>query len=100
MNDALTNLLNRRGFGIQLRQLLEQPLIHGDHGHALLAIDLDQFKIVNNAVGHAAGDRLLIQVVNLLTTLKGEHDILARMGGDEFALLLPQQGVRAAEAMA
>ena len=99
-HDALTSLLNRRGFGIQLSQLLEQPPAHGDDGHALLCIDLDQFKIVNNAVGHAAGDRLLIQVVNLLSTLISEHDILARLGGDEFALLLPRQGVQTAEAMA
>jgi len=96
-HDALTQLLNRRTFDVCLSECLQQP---AQPGHALLYIDLDQFKIVNDAAGHAAGDRLLVQVARLLESFRSPEASLARLGGDEFGLLLPQCTVAEAEAMA
>lgn len=99
-HDALTQLLNRRAFDACLSACLSQPLQPGQPGHALLYIDLDQFKIVNDAAGHAAGDRLLVQVARLLESFQSGEMSLARLGGDEFGLLLPHCSVAEAEAMA
>ena len=96
-HDALTQLLNRRAFEACLSQCLQQP---GQPGHGLLYLDLDQFKIINDAAGHAAGDRLLVQVARLLESFCGHEASLARLGGDEFGLLLPHCTVAEAEAMA
>jgi len=86
-HDALTDLANRREFEKQLTATLkgEGPQTHG---HVLMFIDLDQFKIVNDTAGHAAGDKLLKQVAGLLRSRLRGSDLLARMGGDEFAVLL------------
>jgi len=86
-HDALTGLVNRAEFETRLLRTLHQA--HGnDSHHALLYIDLDQFKLVNDACGHAIGDQLLQQVSKLLAdTIRG-RDTLARMGGDEFAIIL------------
>ena len=86
-HDVLTGLLNRRAFDLQVMQAVNNA--HAEHKvHALCYIDLDNFKIINDTCGHAAGDRLLEQV----SMLMGEHvratDVLARLGGDEFGLLL------------
>lgn len=99
-HDTLTRLLNRRAFELRLSQCLEQPRQADDPGHALLYIDLDQFKIVNDAAGHAAGDRLLVEVAGLLRAFQSPETCLARLGGDEFALLLPHCDVPQAEATA
>ena len=86
-HDALTGLINRAEFEAHLLQTLAQA--HEDGAaHALLAIDLDQFKPVNDACGHAAGDLLLQQVSKLLSTTVRAHDTVARLGGDEFAIIL------------
>ncbi len=101
-HDALTDLMNRREFERQLTATLdgEGPQ---SHGHVLLFIDLDQFKIVNDTAGHAAGDKLLKQVSGLLKGCLRSSDQLARMGGDEFAVLLRdcpiEPGIRVAEAL-
>jgi len=81
-HDSLTGLLNRREFA----RLTER--IDGPGPHALLYMDLDHFKIVNDRCGHAAGDSLLQHVATTLKTVAGENEVLARLGGDEFALLL------------
>lgn len=86
-HDALTGLLNRPEFEIHLEAALESAREHGRE-HVLLILDLLQFKLVNDACGHVAGDELLRQVAHLLTTLVGADDVLARIGGDEFAVLL------------
>lgn len=86
-HDALTGLANRREFEHQLRQLLESAETLNKH-HALLYIDLDQFKVVNDTCGHVAGDELLRQLSALLVRKLRESDILARLGGDEFGVLL------------
>ncbi|MGZ8225224.1 MAG: EAL domain-containing protein [Methylococcaceae bacterium] len=86
-HDALTSLVNRSEFDSQLRQLIAEVLVVGDE-HALCYLDLDQFKLVNDTCGHAAGDELLSQLSVLLKSKIRKHDTLARLGGDEFGLLL------------
>jgi|HubBroStandDraft_1064217.scaffolds.fasta_scaffold00118_37 diguanylate cyclase (GGDEF)-like protein/PAS domain S-box-containing protein len=86
-HDALTGLVNRAEFEIRLRRLLHRS--HADRSlNALLYIDLDQFKIVNDSCGHAVGDQLLIQVSKLFSEIVRSRDTLARLGGDEFAVIL------------
>lgn len=86
-HDALTGLINRREF----EQRLERALISAQQQgrmHVLCYMDLDQFKVINDTCGHAAGDELLRQLALLLRSNLRERDTLARLGGDEFALLL------------
>ncbi|MET3118199.1 diguanylate cyclase (GGDEF)-like protein/PAS domain S-box-containing protein [Undibacterium sp. GrIS 1.8] len=88
-HDVLTGLVNRIEFEVRLQKLLDSA--RADHSqHALLYIDLDQFKLVNDACGHAVGDQLLQQVSKLLSETARTRDTLARLGGDEFAILLEQ----------
>jgi diguanylate cyclase (GGDEF)-like protein len=89
-HDPLTGLVNRRELARQAQALtVTEPLPpHQQKPHALLYLDLDQFKIINDRCGHAAGDALLRQVAKLLSDHVRDSDILARMGGDEFALVL------------
>ena len=86
-HDALTGLLNRREFERRVSTVLaEGP--HHNGNHAVLYLDLDEFKVVNDTCGHAAGDELLRQVSALLRPRLREGDTLARLGGDEFGVLL------------
>ena len=87
MHDDLTGLLNRRAFEARLERALEE-LRDSDQSHALCYLDLDQFKLINETCGHHAGDELLVQVSNLLQEAVRETDVLARLGGDELAVLL------------
>ena len=94
-HDDLTGLLNRREFQQRLHALVDLRRI--DSGpHALLYVDLDQFKVVNDTCGHLAGDELLRQLGMRLKRLVGPHDVIARLGGDEFGLLLRNRPVDAA----
>ncbi|GAB4358845.1 MAG: hypothetical protein Kow0073_17570 [Immundisolibacter sp.] len=86
-HDPLTGLPNRREFEHRLAELLEEAR-HSDAVHALCYIDLDQFKVVNDGCGHAAGDQLLAELTALLQQHIRRGDLLSRLGGDEFALLL------------
>ena len=86
-HDALTGLLNRRVFDTRLERAVASAAELGCR-HALLYFDLDHFKAVNDSGGHVAGDELLRQLSVLLRRQLREHDTLARMGGDEFAMLL------------
>ncbi len=86
-HDALTGLLDRGEFERQLNAALHSAKTSGRQ-HALCYMDLDQFKVVNDACGHAAGDELLVQLSALLMTTVRDTDVLARLGGDEFAVLL------------
>ena len=88
-HDPLTGLLNRRHFQQQLEQYLALAQRY-DYCGALLFIDLDEFKDINDTLGHQAGDALLQSLAKLLQTQLRETDILARLGGDEFAIMLPQ----------
>lgn len=86
-HDTLTGLVNRREFEVRLERCLVSAK-QRDLQHALCYLDLDQFKVVNDTVGHIAGDELLKQVSILLSGLFRHRDTLARLGGDEFGLLL------------
>ena len=86
-HDALTGLVNRAEFESRLRRLLQRTHEDKTH-HALMYIDLDQFKIVNDTCGHTAGDHLLQQVTKLLSETVRSRDTLARLGGDEFGVIL------------
>jgi diguanylate cyclase (GGDEF)-like protein/PAS domain S-box-containing protein len=88
-HDALTGLLNRRVFEERLRELLINAKT-GKSAHTVLYLDLDRFKIVNDACGHIAGDELLRQITALLHTEVRYSDTVARIGGDEFGILLYQ----------
>ncbi len=92
--DSLTGLANRAAFGTALQRAVEQ----GSAPAALLFLDLDDFKTVNDRQGHAAGDELLRLVAGRLSQAVGEDDLCARLGGDEFAVLLTDaDGERAVE---
>ena len=86
-NDPLCPLFNRRAF---MRELAREIALAGRHGTDLsvLYIDLDQFKRVNDAHGHEVGDEVLIEVARLLKTSVRRTDIVGRIGGDEFAIVL------------
>jgi diguanylate cyclase (GGDEF)-like protein len=84
-HDALTNLPNRAYF----RELLSEALAHEGSRTALLLIDLDRFKMVNDTLGHAAGDELLVAVARRLEASVGSMGHAARLGGDEFAVIVP-----------
>ena len=87
MHDELTALLNRRAFMGRLNHLAGVSVV--DHRrHALLCLDMDQFKVINDTCGHAAGDELLRQVSGLLKSKVRGSDLVGRIGGDEFAILL------------
>ena len=89
-HDDLTDILNRREFERRLRELLA-ALRQGSGGeHAVLYLDLDRFKIINDTSGHAAGDELIKQVSQLLQATLRERDIVGRLGGDEFGIMLTQ----------
>lgn len=102
-HDALTGLINRREFEQRLAGLLEDARADATRQHALVYVDLDQFKVVNDTCGHPAGDKLLKQVTGLLQTRVRARDVLARLGGDEFGLLLEDcsldQAMRIAESI-
>jgi diguanylate cyclase (GGDEF)-like protein/PAS domain S-box-containing protein len=87
-HDPLTGLPNRTSLKERLQALLAEARWSG-RGLALLFMDLDQFKIVNDTLGHSVGDRLLQQVAGRLRECLREDDMVARVGGDEFVLLLP-----------
>ena len=98
-HDALTGLYNRRRF----EQELDRHLVHGRRygmDGALLVMDLDRFKQVNDGHGHRAGDRVLGEVATVLRKRLRESDILARFGGDEFAVLMPHGGAAEAAELA
>jgi diguanylate cyclase (GGDEF)-like protein len=84
----VTGLINRREFENRLVGSLEKLGANPDGSHALLYIDLDQFKVVNDTFGHNAGDELLRQLSELIQASIRSTDMLARLGGDEFAILL------------
>lgn len=94
-HDTLTGLLNREQFEDRLQSALDS--VKGDEQHHVLCyLDLDQFKLINDTHGHAAGDQLLKEISLLLKTSLGEDDSLARLGGDEFGVILERQNMETA----
>ncbi len=98
-HDALTHLANRVNFETHLKRLL-QTVSELHQRHALVFIDLDRFKAVNDTAGHAAGDALLREISSLMLSMLRSTDVLARLGGDEFGLLLPDCNVESARYIA
>ena len=90
-HDALTGLFNRRRFEEELERHVAHGRRYGMSG-ALLMLDLDGFKQVNDAHGHRTGDRVLTAVASVLRRRLRESDVVARFGGDEFAVLMPVGG--------
>lgn len=86
MTDPLTNVWNRRYFDIFLRQLLRRAQAERFRV-SLMVFDIDDFKQYNDKFGHAAGDEILIQTAHLMKTVMRPHDVIARIGGDEFAVI-------------
>jgi len=97
--DELTELPNRRMFSEQLSLALARARLSGS-AVALLSIDLDRFKDVNDSLGHAYGDRLLAEVARLLREGARETDVVARIGGDEFVVLVADLDLRGAPRLA
>lgn len=89
-HDSLTELANRSLFMTQLEQTLKQYRRFPEQDFALLFLDLDKFKSINDRFGHQVGDFFLIEVAKRLRQCVREHDMLARLGGDEFVVLLTQ----------
>lgn len=98
-HDSLTGLLNRRRFNEELRKEV-MNVMRKDHSSALFFIDLDQFKYINDACGHPAGDRLICKVADELQRSIRQDDVVARFGGDEFAVLVRNVDLAGAEAAA
>lgn len=88
LHDPLTGLKNRAAFADAVEQAASRAARHADYGYAVLFIDLDRFKSVNDRFGHAAGDELLAAIGRRLRESVREVDVAARLGGDEFVVLL------------
>ncbi|MEM6499612.1 MAG: EAL domain-containing protein, partial [Pseudomonadota bacterium] len=92
--DDLTDLPNRRAFYIHLEGTINEAMLFRDQFHVLVG-DLDHFKNVNDMAGHAAGDHLLQVIAQRLAASIGEDDLVARMGGDEFAVIVQNEEISA-----
>ena len=98
-HDALTGLVNRRRFNDELQRHLERCERYG-HVGAVLLLDLDHFKEVNDTLGHSAGDELIVSAATLLRSGVRATDVVARLGGDEFAILLTEGDLSTASRVA
>lgn len=98
MHDELTGLPNRRSFMEQLAALLNDAKQH-EHTHTLAYVDLDHFKVINDTSGHHVGDQYLKQISSRLQESLGDRDVLARVGGDEFGVLLSHRTPAQSKAM-
>jgi diguanylate cyclase len=94
--DPITALLNRRGFDQQLVRLERD----GPAGCCLMMLDIDNFKAINDTHGHLLGDKVIVAVANVLRGCIGERGSIARIGGDEFAVVLAQSELSGASALA
>ena len=98
-HDSLTGLFNRRRFTEELKKEIISVMRKG-HTSALLFVDLDQFKYINDACGHPAGDRLIRKVADELSRSVRRDDVVARFGGDEFAVLVRRTDIHGATSSA
>ena len=97
--DALTGLVNRRVFDARINPILAQSKRHG-HPVTLACMDLDKFKSINDTYGHAVGDMVLQKVSAAMERIVRSCDVLARMGGDEFMLIMPETDLGSAKILA
>jgi len=98
-HDTLTGLINRAEFEVRLEYALDSARSEGAH-HALCFLDMDQFKLVNDTCCHAAGDALLKDIADLMQGCLRDSDVLGRLGGDEFGVLLKNCSLDGAEEIA
>ncbi|HET7490087.1 MAG TPA: EAL domain-containing protein [Acidimicrobiales bacterium] len=98
-HDGLTGLVNRRGFELAMEQHLALAARYGGHG-ALIMIDVDHFKYINDSRGHNVGDLVLKALADALGARLRASDVFARLGGDEFAILIPSGDATGAVALA
>jgi diguanylate cyclase (GGDEF)-like protein len=96
--DPLTGISNRRAFDAFVQDLIDER--EGTGEFAIVMIDLDNFKQVNTSLGHLAGDSVLKAIADALESVGREDDCIARVGGDEFAAVLPDVGIEGARALA
>ncbi len=97
--DALTDALTRRGFDIEINREFSRAK-RSRHDLSLIAVDIDHFKAVNDRYGHAAGDIVLRSVVTLIKNELRSADFVARLGGEEFVIVLPETGMEGAIVLA
>jgi diguanylate cyclase (GGDEF)-like protein/PAS domain S-box-containing protein len=99
-HDALTGLPNRLWFIEQLDYAIKQTKRHQDYVFALLFLDLDRFKVVNDSLGHTIGDQLLVAIAHRIKACLHPGDVIARLGGDEFTILLENVDINQAKQVA
>ena len=100
-HDSLTDLPNRVMFNSRLELAIANKKRHPENQFAVLFIDLDRFKVINDTLGHHAGDEFLVEVSQRISLCKRGHDLLARLGGDEFVILLDNfEDIKAVEEVA
>jgi diguanylate cyclase (GGDEF)-like protein len=87
--DPLTGMKNRRAF-FESANVIHQQALRLDMEYVLLVIDIDNFKLVNDSYGHLVGDQVLILLANTIASITGPNDVAGRIGGDEFAILMPE----------
>ncbi len=97
--DSLTGLANRRVLDERIGSMIETARRY-KHPLSMLSMDLDRFKLINDSLGHAAGDKVLQQVATLMAEMIRKSDLLVRIGGDEFVLILPDTALHDAEILA
>lgn len=98
-HDSLTNALSRRNLTFVCQQELERCARHGRQMSVLL-IDIDHFKAINDSLGHQAGDQVLVQFVGAVSTLLRRNDVIGRLGGEEFVVVLPETSIDVARVVA
>ena len=91
-HDALTDLPNRNKFFERLQFLIEKSKFNSDLKFAVLHLNLNRFKTINDSLGHSTGNLLLQNVARRLKNLVGKNDLVARFGSDEFAIILNGNG--------
>ncbi len=99
-HDSLTGLVNRHEFDAQLQRLVQSIQVNDESCHALCYLDLDRFKVINDTYGHLAGDELLGQLAESMKLTVRKNDTLARIGGDEFAVLMEHCSLEQAQRIA
>jgi diguanylate cyclase len=97
--DPLTNIYNRRGFEIEVQNMLADSASMSK-GACMLMVDIDHFKNINDTYGHLFGDKVLRTLANTLKSLVKGQDCVARLGGEEFAVLLPRTELKGALSIA